>query len=105
MQFGEDYRPVPLKKIVRGYEANGEWALLPILDKGLMPELLNLQKIAEHKGKPVLVFCPTRKSKIQNKMGAELTSSACQQTAEFISKQYEAQVNRHGVLPWDPPKM
>ena len=28
-----------------------------------MPELLKLQDIDEHKGKPVLVFCPTRKSR------------------------------------------
>ncbi len=62
-QFGDDFRPVPLTKNVIGFEAYSEWALAPTLDKALMPELIKLQKNAEHKGKPVLVFCPTRKCK------------------------------------------
>jgi hypothetical protein len=62
-QFGEDYRPVPLKKIVKGFDAANNWALGPILDKALLPELLNLQMNPDHKGKPILVFCPTRKSR------------------------------------------
>ena len=62
-QFGDDYRPVRLKKLVRGFECHNNWGLGPILDKALMPELLKLQDIDEHRGKPVLVFCPTRKSR------------------------------------------
>jgi hypothetical protein len=55
---------VVLKKVVRGYECTNNWGLNPILDKALMPELLKLQELEEHKGKPVLVFCPTRKSEL-----------------------------------------
>ena len=64
-----------LKKIVRGYEAANQWGLNPILDKALMPELLKLQELDEHRGKPVLVFCPTRKSEQHRFIARALTSS------------------------------
>lgn len=64
-----------LKKIVRGYEAANQWGLNPILDKALMPELLKLQELDEHRGKPVLVFCPTRKSKLHLFIARSLTNS------------------------------
>nr|XP_019009697.1 uncharacterized protein I206_05257 [Kwoniella pini CBS 10737]OCF48478.1 hypothetical protein I206_05257 [Kwoniella pini CBS 10737] len=81
-KFGEEFRPVPLKKHVYGIDGGGnEWSLAPRLDANLFPLLL---KHAE--GKPVLIFCPTRK--------------ACQTTAAFIQKTY---LNAHAegqALPW-----
>jgi ATP-dependent DNA helicase HFM1/MER3 len=55
-QFGEEYRPVKLNKSVIGFDVANEWVLKSRLDKELWPVL---QKFAA--GKPVLVFCPTRK--------------------------------------------
>ncbi|WWC73232.1 uncharacterized protein I206_107198 [Kwoniella pini CBS 10737] len=70
------------KKHVYGIDGGGnEWSLAPRLDANLFPLLL---KHAE--GKPVLIFCPTRK--------------ACQTTAAFIQKTY---LNAHAegqALPW-----
>jgi ATP-dependent DNA helicase HFM1/MER3 len=47
---------VKLKKLVIGFEVSNEWVLNTRLDKELWPVL---QKQSE--GKPVLIFCPTRK--------------------------------------------
>ncbi|WVF71202.1 hypothetical protein IAT40_006002 [Kwoniella sp. CBS 6097] len=54
--FGENYRPVPLQRETYGIDGGGnEWQLGPKLDRELYPIL-----VQHAKGKPVLVFCPTR---------------------------------------------
>jgi hypothetical protein len=58
-QFGDNFRPTPLKKMVRGFDSANAWALQPHLDKALFPLL---QEDFQVEGKPVMVFCPTRKS-------------------------------------------
>lgn len=68
-----------------------------------MPELLKLQELDEHRGKPILVFCPTRKSTYTSQ-NIKLIS-ACQTTADYMFQRYEAQRKTRGVLPWDPPVM
>jgi hypothetical protein len=57
-QFGEEYRPVKLVKQIKSYEVANEWVLNSRLDKELWPTLLTWAD-----GKPVLVFCATRKGK------------------------------------------
>ncbi|WRT68140.1 uncharacterized protein IL334_005115 [Kwoniella shivajii] len=80
--FGEEYRPVPLKREVYGIEGGGnEWALAPKLDRELFPLLLK-----HGEGKPVLVFCPTRRS--------------CQTTADLIFKLYEESRAQKLLVPW-----
>jgi ATP-dependent DNA helicase HFM1/MER3 len=57
-RFGEDFRPVKLKKHVRGYSYNGnEFVLDQCLDKKL-PEVI--AEFSERK--PIMVFCMTRAS-------------------------------------------
>ena len=106
-KFGEDYRPVPLKKIVRGFAAASPWALSAQLDKALFPLLLDLQSDQNHKGKPVLVFCPTRKreSRPLSVVREWCSFAECQTTADFIDKMYTKQRQSGGLLPWDPPTM
>lgn len=57
-QFGEEYRPVKLVKQIIGFDVSNEWVLNSRLDKELWPVL---QRSAA--GKPVLVFCATRRGR------------------------------------------
>lgn len=84
-QFGEEFRPVPLVRKLRHFDATNDFALGSRLDKELFPILREYSG-----GKPILIFCPTRK--------------ACQTTAEHIYKEYEAAMHAHRPLPWDPSK-
>lgn len=57
--FGEEFRPVRLEKIVLGYNTSGgnEHSFDSVLDDQLADLIVN-----HSKGKPVLIFCFTRKS-------------------------------------------
>ncbi|OCF30683.1 hypothetical protein I316_07647 [Kwoniella heveanensis BCC8398] len=80
--FGEEYRPVPLHRETYGIDGGGnEWQLGPKLDRELYPIL-----VRHAKGKPVLVFCPTR--------------NACRKTAEQVSEAYRQSKSRGLRLPW-----
>ncbi|WOO80638.1 putative ATP-dependent DNA helicase HFM1 [Vanrija pseudolonga] len=81
-KFGEEFRPVPLTRHVIGYEAHNDFALGSKLDKELFP-LLNRHS----QGKPVLIFCPTRR--------------ACHITAETVFQEYKATRDAKKPLPWD----
>ncbi|WVW83586.1 hypothetical protein I302_105607 [Kwoniella bestiolae CBS 10118] len=80
-QFGEEYRPVKLVRKVYGIECSSEWVLDAKLDAALFPILT-----AHAQGKPVLVFCATRK--------------ACQKTAEMVYNLYQESQAKSLVLPW-----
>ncbi|WWD02678.1 hypothetical protein V865_000719 [Kwoniella europaea PYCC6329] len=84
-QFGEEYRPVQLMRKVYGIECSSEWVLDTKLDAALFPILTR-----HAQGKPVLVFCATRK--------------ACQKTAELIFHLYQESQAKSLVLPWQPPR-
>lgn len=56
LQFGDEFRPVPLKLHAMGTDAPNEFALSGKLDKELFPVLNRYSD-----GLPTLVFCPTRK--------------------------------------------
>jgi len=59
--FGEEYRPVPLERIVIAYPPKPNYF---IFDRYLDYKVLEL--VLQHGGgKPVLVFCPTRKGSFQ----------------------------------------
>ncbi|OCF57177.1 hypothetical protein L486_04632 [Kwoniella mangroviensis CBS 10435] len=84
--FGEEYRPVQLMRKVYGIECSSEWVLDTKLDAALFPILTK-----HAQGKPVLVFCATRK--------------ACQKTAELIFNLYQESQAKSLVLPWQPPNL
>ncbi|KAK4053120.1 ATP-dependent DNA helicase MER3 [Microbotryomycetes sp. JL201] len=84
--FGEEFRPCPLKKIVLGYPAGkDDWQF----NSSLNYKLYDL--IRQHSlGKPVLVFCNTRKG--------------CVTAAEAIAKDFQkAFDDGAGRLPWQKP--
>ncbi|KAJ8115056.1 hypothetical protein OPT61_g3210 [Boeremia exigua] len=83
-RFGEEFRPVKLKKHVRGfvYNSNNDWAFEKQLDARL-PEI-----IAQYsERKPMMIFCATRKS--------------CAATARLIAN-WSATRNNQDRL-WNPP--
>jgi len=72
--FGEEFRPVKLKKHVCGYQGNGnDFAFDKMLDSKYVPFLFKFVKFVNHqcrllevipkfsKRKPIMVFCCTRK--------------------------------------------
>ncbi|KAM0792521.1 hypothetical protein ACM66B_005190 [Microbotryomycetes sp. NB124-2] len=84
--FGDEFRPCPLKKIVIGYPAGkDDWQF----NASLNFKLFDL--IRQHSsGKPVLVFCNTRKG--------------CVAAAETIAKEFQAALDaNNGRLPWPKP--
>ncbi|WWC64169.1 uncharacterized protein I303_106777 [Kwoniella dejecticola CBS 10117] len=71
------------RKLVYGVDGGGnEWSLAPKLDANLYPLLM-----MHAEGKPVLIFCPTRKS--------------CQITAAVIQKTYVSAQAEGRELPWN----
>lgn len=87
MKFGEEMRPVPLKKVTIGYDCgnSNKFVLDSRLDKELFPILTRYGD-----QRPILVFCATRKG--------------CQATAAKMAKQYEEALNSGQTLPWDHRK-
>lgn len=83
-KFGEEFRPVKLRKHVCGYmsNSNNDWAFEKQLDAKL-PEVI--AKYSERK--PLMVFCATRKS--------------CFQTAQLIADWWESKAGRDRL--WSPP--
>jgi len=83
-KFGEEFRPVKLRKHVCGYMSNtsNDFGFEKVLDSKL-PEVIT--KYSE--GKPIMVFCATR--------------SSCLKTAQLIAGWW---VSRHGQdRKWAPP--
>ena len=81
--FGEEFRPVKLRKHVCGYMSNNnDWAFEKQLDAKL-PEVI--AKYSERK--PIMVFCATRKS--------------CFHTAQLIANWWESRTGRDRL--WSPP--
>lgn len=87
MKFGEEMRPVALKKVTIGYDCgnSNKFVLDSRLDKELFPILTRYGE-----QRPILVFCATRKG--------------CQATAAKMAKQYEEALNSGQTLPWDHRK-
>ena len=84
--FGEEFRPVKLRKHVRGFSSSGnDWTLDKVLDSKLPEVILNF---SEHK--PMMVFCNTRK--------------ACKDTANLLVKWWKSQnlPERHWRAPSQP---
>ncbi|KDN42996.1 P-loop containing nucleoside triphosphate hydrolase protein [Tilletiaria anomala UBC 951] len=84
-RFGEEYRPVPLKRFVYGYGKHEVAGYSNALDKKL------LALIKDHgKGKPVLIFVPTRNATIQS--------------ADHLAKEYSSLRSGPMRPPWPIPK-
>lgn len=83
-KFGEEFRPVKLRKHVHGYVCNGnnDWAFEKQLDAKL-PEII--AKYSERK--PMMIFCATRKS--------------CIHTAQLIACWWESRSGQDRL--WSPP--
>lgn len=57
--FGEEYRPIPLDFVVKGYYASNAWQIGKVLERNL------LSVITTHSGgKPSIVFCTSRNQTI-----------------------------------------
>ncbi|GAA6062252.1 hypothetical protein JCM10212_001766 [Sporobolomyces blumeae] len=88
-QFGDDFRPCPLQKIVLGYNRgnSNDFAFGNTLNFRLFEVIKQYSS-----GKPVLIFCPTRK--------------ACLQAAEQLVKEYRQSTGSAGArqrLAWPKP--
>ncbi|KAH9864275.1 hypothetical protein J1614_010209 [Plenodomus biglobosus] len=84
-KFGEEFRPVKLQKHVCGYASNqsNDFAFEKVLD-GKLPGVI--AKYSE--GKPIMVFCATRKSTVN--------------TAKLIANWWMSTTNTSRF--WDPPQ-
>ncbi|QRV87986.1 DEAD/DEAH box helicase [Ceratobasidium sp. AG-Ba] len=86
-KFGDDFRPCKLKRHVYGFprpQGHNDFQFMKALDYKLLPI------IQEHSAKkPVLVFCPTRKSVMT--------------TASYLTEVCQKLVNTKQGLPWDIP--
>ncbi|TFK76347.1 P-loop containing nucleoside triphosphate hydrolase protein [Pluteus cervinus] len=87
-EFGDEYRPCKLTRHVIGVPRKGanEFAFPRMLDSRLFPSLQTYST-----GKPILIFCATRKGVIG--------------TAEHLKKAYEEAEARLDRLPWKRPQM
>ncbi|KAG2077885.1 P-loop containing nucleoside triphosphate hydrolase protein [Suillus decipiens] len=86
-QFGDEYRPCRLNRFVYGVvkpRGQNDFAYAHTLDARLFAVL---QQHAV--GKPILVFCPTRKGTIT--------------TAKQLAKEYEETMKANQLLPWNMP--
>ncbi|KAG9128506.1 Sec63 [Ceratobasidium sp. 392] len=87
-KFGDEFRPCKLKRYVYGFprpQGHNDFQFMKALDYKLFPI------IQEHSsGKPILVFCPTRKG----------VMSTASQLADVCQKAIEAKQD----LPWDIPE-
>ncbi|GAA5826052.1 hypothetical protein JCM5353_004194 [Sporobolomyces roseus] len=87
-EFGDEFRPCPLQKIVYGFNKNNnDFAFV----KTLNTELFKIIK-KHSSGNPVLIFCSTRKS--------------CLEAAEQLVKDYKEALNsssRPASLAWPKP--
>ncbi|KAH9928154.1 uncharacterized protein B0H18DRAFT_875089 [Fomitopsis serialis] len=87
MQFGEEYRPCKLTKVVYGIpnkKETNDFAFQKTLDYRLYG-ILQQHSV----NKPMLVFCSTRKGVLG--------------TAQHIMKEYEAAGDKKQTLPWSRP--
>ncbi|QRW02158.1 DEAD/DEAH box helicase [Ceratobasidium sp. AG-Ba] len=86
-KFGDDFRPCKLKRHVYGFprpQGHNDFQFMRALDYKLLPI------IQEHSAKkPVLVFCPTRKSVMT--------------TASYLTEVCQKLVDTKQGLPWDIP--
>lgn len=69
--FGEEFRPIALKKIVYGYKQNANDFMFDSFLNSKLIKILNEQNL---NNKPVMIFCPTRNSTIS--------------TSKFLMKNY-----------------
>ncbi|CAE6450387.1 unnamed protein product [Rhizoctonia solani] len=87
-KFGDEYRPCQLQRHVYGYTrppGHNDFQFMKTLDYKLFPI------IQEHSsGKPVLVFCPTRKSVMA--------------TASHLMGVCQGMSGSNETLPWSPPR-
>ncbi|KAH7343302.1 hypothetical protein B0J17DRAFT_764514 [Rhizoctonia solani] len=87
-KFGDEYRPCQLQRHVYGYTrppGHNDFQFMKTLDYKLFPI------IQEHStGKPVLVFCPTRKSVMA--------------TASHLMEVCQRMTGSKETLPWSPPR-
>ncbi|CAE6372058.1 unnamed protein product [Rhizoctonia solani] len=87
-KFGDEYRPCRLQRHVYGYSrptGHNDFQFMKTLDYKLFPI------IQEHStGKPVLVFCPTRKSVMA--------------TASYLMGVCQKMVESKENLPWELPR-
>ncbi|PWN42347.1 P-loop containing nucleoside triphosphate hydrolase protein [Ceraceosorus guamensis] len=85
-EFGEEFRPCPLKKYIYAYpNPTGDlWSFNNTLNSKLLP------LITEHaRRRPALIFVATRKMTVQ--------------AAEAIAKEFKIQEERGEVTPWSRP--
>ncbi|EUC66319.1 P-loop nucleoside triphosphate hydrolase, putative [Rhizoctonia solani AG-3 Rhs1AP] len=87
-KFGDEYRPCQLQRYVYGYTrppGHNDFQFMKTLDYKLFPV------IQQHStGKPVLVFCPTRKSVMA--------------TASHLMEICQKMMAGNEDLPWSPPR-
>lgn len=84
LQFGEEFRPCKLSRIVVGVprpKGLNEFAFAKMLDGRLFSVLQSYSV-----GKPILIFCPTRNGVFA--------------TAELLKKDYLAAESKRQDLPW-----
>ncbi|KIK31009.1 hypothetical protein PISMIDRAFT_5571, partial [Pisolithus microcarpus 441] len=92
-QFGEDFRPCRLSKVVYGIpkpKGQNDFVYARTLDRRLFSLLQQ-----HSQNKPILVFCPTRK-------GAS-TVGGTVATAKQLATDYEVALKARQPLPWSPP--
>ncbi|KIY66335.1 P-loop containing nucleoside triphosphate hydrolase protein [Cylindrobasidium torrendii FP15055 ss-10] len=86
-EFGEDFRPCKLKKVVIGVQRNknqNDFMFAKNLDYKLFPTLQT-----HSVGKPILIFCATRKGVFS--------------TGERLMKEYQEAEKKRQALPWARP--
>lgn len=86
-QFGEDFRPCRLSKVVYGIpkpKGQNDFVYARTLDRRLFSLLQQ-----HSQNKPILVFCPTRKGTVA--------------TAKQLATDYEVALKARQPLPWSPP--
>ncbi|KAG8734229.1 Sec63 [Ceratobasidium sp. 423] len=87
-KFGDEYRPCKLQRHVYGYirpTGYNDFQFMKTLDYKLFPIIQ-----AHSTGKPVLVFCPTRKSVMA--------------TAVHLMEVCQKMIESKESLPWSPPR-
>jgi ATP-dependent DNA helicase HFM1/MER3 len=81
--FGEEFRPVRLRKHVRGYVgSNNDFAFEKVLDARI-PEVIGTYS----EGKPIMIFCATRKSTVA--------------TAKLVANWWATRTGKDRM--WNPP--
>lgn len=104
-EFGDDYRPCKLTRHVVGFPRKNwqnDFQFAKVLDYKLFAILQQYSV-----GKPILVFCPTRKGVFFMSFCCPLSNSRSGVfgTAEQLLKEYVDNETKKKILPWSrPPK-